>query len=713
MPNESAAAQRARPDSLRPAQVRQSSERMRLDGRFDEAAWAVADSITDFTQKDPAEGTPSTERTVVRFVAAPDGLWIGVWAFDRDPGGIRHAQLRRDASLWSDDYVTVAIDAQRDQRSGFLFSVNPNGALHDAEIVSFEAQNDEWDGVWDARAHIGDEGWTAEIFLPWQTLRYPPDATEWGLNVQRFMRGKNETVLWRGWRRQEGIRFLERQGTLAGIPPLPGRALAEVRPYAASTFRLAEREYDDAGGDSVVQRAGTQLEVGGDAKFALSNTLTLDVTVNTDFAQAEVDRQIVNLTRFPVFFPETRQFFTEGAGIFEFGGRDTRLFYSRRIGRGEDGDAIPILAGARLNGRVGDQQIGVLAVRTGGSDGATDVVTRIKRDVLGRGYVGAMLTAQDRGARPASMSGGLDINLPYIVGGQNLVFVASTAVHRDSAGAGVARYARVLVDYPNDNADVVLRYERVGRGFNPVLGFVQQASVESFGGRIQLSPRPERWGIRQFDFVPGSWEVVRRLGGRLDNARLEIQPLGINFESGDQFEFNLQRRWDSPPEDFEIFPGSDISAGRYSWNRVEVQLEGSNARTYVPNLTLSAGDFYDGTSREVEASLQTRLEPHLLASVEYELSSIRRGGAGFDARVARFRVDYATSARLNSTLFWQYDNESRRIATNARLRWTRSPGSDLYVVWNSAWQSGFDDGIAWRRPQRGSLIVKYIQYFRF
>lgn len=687
---------------------------MQLDGRFGESVWASADSVVDFTQRDPDEGTPVSERTVVRFVAATDGLWIGVWAYDREPGRIRHAQLRRDADLGSDDSFTIALDAQRDRRSGFLFSVNPNGALQDAEILSFESQNTQWDGVWDARARIVHDGWTAEIFIPWQTLRYPAGATDWGLNMQRFIRRKNETSLWRAWRRPEGIRFLEREGTLSGLTGLPGRARAEVRPYAASTGRLAERAYNDEGRDSVVVQRGGDADIGIDAKLAVSNTLTLDVTVNTDFAQAEVDRQIVNLTRFPIFFPETRQFFTEGAGIFEFGRlQQTQLFYSRRIGLGQDGTTDPIVAGARLNGRVGRQQVGLLAVRTGGDGDATNVVGRVKRDVLGRGFVGAMITAQDRTDRAASLAGGVDFNFPYIIGGQNLVVLGTAAMHQDSVGAGRAGYARLIVDYPNDNADIVLRYDRVGQGFDPALGFVQQSGIERYGGSIRLTPRPRRWGIRKFEFNVANWNLVRRLEGGLDNASVEVQPLGIEFESGDQFEFNLERRWDVPPEDFEIFPGSDIVAGRYAWNRVELQFEGSSARPLVPDVTVSAGEFYDGTSREVSASLGMRLEPHMLARVEYGRSSISRAGAGFDANVARLRFDYATSARLNTTLFWQYDNESRRVATNARLRWTRAPGSDLYLVWNSAWRSGFADGIAWRRPVRGAFIAKYIHYFRW
>lgn len=684
-----------------------------LDGALRESVWLQADSIHEFTQRDPQEGQPISERTVVRFLAAQAGLWVGIWAYDREPSAIRHAQLRRDADYFTDDNVTLAIDAQSDRRSGFLFTVNANGAMHDAEILNFENENSRWDGIWDARARITADGWFAEVFIPWQTLRYPPDATGWGINVKRFIRRKNETALWQAWHRGEGIRFLEREGRLEGFAQLPGRARAELRPYVLGTTKLADRRFDENGRDSILAGSNLTGEVGIDAKLPVSNTLTLDLTYNTDFAQAEVDQQVVNLTRFPVFFPETRQFFNEGAGIFEFGRlQQTQLFYSRRIGLRSDGTPLPIIGGARLAGRAGKQQVGALLVRTGGSEDATDFATRIKRDVLGRGYVGAMLTGREASHSPLSVAGGLDFNLPYIVKGQNLVFIGSTAWNRDSAGAPVANYARFLIDFPNDLADLVMRYDRVGQGFEPDLGFVSQSGIQRFAGNLSYTPRPERWGIRKFNFNFGSWDWVSRLDGALDNATLSFQPLGAEFESGDSFEIEVERKWDVPREDFEIFPGSIIPAGRYEWNTVQFSFDGSGARDFVPEVGYTIGELYDGRGYSWGAELSYRRQPHIQLSAEYEHTKVTRSSQSFSASVARLRSDYAFSPRLSTTLFWQYDNESERVSVNARMRWTRSPGSDLYVVWNSGWPSGIEGGIPWGRPLRGGLVFKYVHYLR-
>jgi hypothetical protein len=698
-------------DSL--ARALRAERELQLDGRLTEPEWARADSVTDFTQRDPSEGQPASERTVVRFVASASGLWVGVQAYDRDPGGIVHAQLRRDADIDEDDFFGLAVDGLQDRRSGFIFGVNANGALFDSEIVNFENDNSEWDGIWDARAHITDVGWEAELFIPWQTLRYRPGETDFRINMVRGIARKNEQALWRAWRRSEGPLFLERYGTLTGLEQLPGRSSVELRPYALATSRFVERSFDSAGTATVVAPSRQQLQAGVDAKVGIAGGLTLDLTYNTDFAQVDADRQVVNLTRFPLSFPETRPFFLESAGIFDFGRlRQTQLFYSRRIGLDEQGRSIPITAGARLTGRLGSQQVGLLAVRSGGQHDATDVVARVKQDVLGRGYVGAMLVGRDAAGVPLSASGGVDFNLPYIIRNQNLVVIGSLAAHRDSAGAPVAGYGRFIVDYPNDHADIVLRYDLVGMGFEPALGFVEQSGVSRFAGQVVLTPRPRRWGIRRFDFALPSWNWVRYADGSLSNARIEVRPLGAEFEDGSGFELNLTREYDVPNERFELFPGTEIDSGRYVWNRVEVQYESRPSLPIVVDLSASAGSFYDADGKSLEVSVSGRLQPHLRWSADAEWQRVTLGAARFTARVQRLRVDYAVNARLNATAFGQYDNESRRVALNARVRWTTSPGSDAYVVWNSVWPSGLESGIPWRRPVRGALVIKYSAYFR-
>jgi len=694
--------------------VHATRDHLQLNGRLDEPAWQRADSIDDFRQREPVEGNHASERTVVRLLSAPQGLWVGIHAYDHEPQRILHAQLRRDTDLSTDDAVQVMLSPLQDKRTAFWFAVNPNGAVTDAEVVSFERENTDWDAVWDTRARITDDGWVVEMFIPWQTLRYRDDQTAWDVNVRRVIRRKNEDVLWKAWRRTEGIKFLEQAGVVEGFTGLPPRATVELRPYTAATTTGVTRTYAADGSFVRSADAGIKGAAGLDAKLAPSRGLTLDLTTNADFAQAEVDRQLINFTRFPLFLPERRPFFTEGAGIFDFGRlEETQLFYSRRIGLSGDGTPIPLLAGARLSGRLGDQQVGVIAARTGGDRPATDAVVRVRRDLLGRGYVGAMLTARDERGRDASTAAGVDANLPFVVRGQNLIFFGGTSWTHDSTG-GAPNYSRLGFDFPNDFADISSRVERVETGFDPSLGFVQTDGIWRYGGFVEFRPRPKIPHVRQLQFTLLDYQYVERIGGGLSNAEFEVKPLGVNFHSGDQVELQLSREGDAPLEPFDIFAGTTVVPGTYWFDRWEVQYEGSRQRAVFVDANASFGEYYHGKGEDYSLSVGGRWQPHLLWSVDYGYTEARFPASRFVARTMTTRVDYALTPRLNTTLFAQWNNDANRGALNARLRWTRTPGSDLYVVLNSAWPTDLDGhAIPWARPQRSGLVVKYVQYLRY
>jgi hypothetical protein len=708
-----AAAQRP---AERTPSVRTTTTEIRLDGRLDEPDWALADSIWEFRQKEPVEGAEPSERTVVRLLATPAGLAIGWWLYDRDPAHLVRTQLRRDATLRSDDYVSMMIDGLSDRRSAFFFRVNSNGALWDGEHVTQEAGNEEWDGVWDARTQINAEGWTAEILIPWATLRYPRDVASMSMNFRRFLPRKNEEILWRAWRRSEGLRFLEKGGAITGFSDLPRRARAEVRPFVVGQASPAERLFATDGSSTVTAPARTTGAAGLDAKVPLTNTLTLDLTVLPDFAQADVDLQVVNLSRFPLFFPERRPFFTEGASVFAFGREEqTQLFYSRRIGLGAGGAPVDIPFGARVQGRAGAYQLGLLASATSNGEDGRHLVARTRRDVLGRGYVGAMGTYSDQTERPGALAGGLDFNLPWSVGDEsNLILLGNAAWSRDSVGGASGAHYRVVLDYPNDHADLVMRYDLVEAGFDPSLGFVVQRGIHRLGGSTAITPRPRAPGIvRRWEFNLLSYNAVWDLDGRLDNALFMVRPLGAQFQSGDRLELNFFRLLDAPLADFDLVPGTTIAAGEYWWNRAEIKYDGSNVRAWQVDAEVSVGPYYTGNRLDTQIAVLGRIQPHYELTLELERNEAQLPEGDFITNVARFRGDYALNPRLTLTGFVQYDDLSDRAALNARLRWTRSPGSDLYVVWNSVWPVEPARAFVATRPQQGALVVKYTQYLRF
>ena len=310
------AATRAAAQTDTTAQLKTSiADHIVLDGRLDEPAWLGCDSLDDFRQQEPLEAAPATERTVVRVLRGSDALFVGIRAEDRSPELIRATQLRRDADLTVDDYVTLLIDSFGDRRGAFVFRTNPNGARWDAQLVGIDDLNEDWDGLWDVAATRDSLGWTAEFRIPYRILRFGGGASQIGFNVERFIRRKNEIALWRSYGRTEGLYQLLNEGQLAGLDGLARPHDIEFRPYALASANTNDHNFDGTslGGSGATAKAGV------DAKLAVSPTLTADFTINTDFAQVEADSQVINLTRFPVFFPEKREFFLESSGIFDFG----------------------------------------------------------------------------------------------------------------------------------------------------------------------------------------------------------------------------------------------------------------------------------------------------------------------------------------------------------------------------------------------------------
>jgi hypothetical protein len=308
----------------------------------------------------------------------------------------------------------------------------------------------------------------------------------------------------------------------------------------------------------------------------------------------------------------------------------------------------------------------------------------------------------------------VDFTLPYIVqGGQNLLLIGNAAWSRDSAGAPVGGHYRLMVDYPNDNADIVVRMDRVEAGFNPAMGFVQQRGIHRLGGSTAITPRPRRASvIRRYEVNLLEYDVVWDLAWRLANASLSMKPIGLQFQRGDRLEFELQRQFDAPTSTFALFPGASIAAGGYWWNRAELQYSGAEARPVRWTVNLSAGGFYRGRSVEASSGVRVRRSPHLLATLDLVRTAVTLPEASFTAQTVRLRTDWAFSPRLNSTLFAQWDNQSDRASVNARVRWTVRPGSDLYVVWNSAWPTGLERPVPWLQPARGGLVAKYVYFFR-
>ena len=693
-----------------------------LDGALDDAAWRSADSIITLTQTEPREGTPASATTVVRVIASEDALYVGVRA--AQPAGVPIVSYARDrdASLSNEDHIRLVLDTYRDGRSGYVFAVNANGARYDALVANQgESENADWDGLWDAVAARGDSSWSLEIRIPFKTLLFRQGMTEWGFNIQRRIQPLLETVRWASPQRQFQITHVNRAGLLTDLPPVQLGIGLSVRPSIAGGARqsspLAEVDRDGDLSLDVTQRVR-------------ANTLA-SLTVNTDFAETEVDTRRTNLTRFPLFFPEKRTFFVEGSDIFQFGlgtGDDVRAFHSRRIGLLSQRE-IPLLAGVKINGREGSSNLGALVVRTGTSDDPlldslptdnTMAVVRFQQNVLAQSSVGFIATAGDPlGARDAWLAGpDFTYQTAEFLGDKNfLAGVWGLGMDREGL-AGRKRAFGAKLDYPNDLLDIALTYKWLGDGFQPSMGFVPRPGVQILYFNVVHQPRPKRriLGMRVRQMVNESLNtLVTDLGGRWESYRLFAAPVNWRLESGDRFEINVNPTGERLTAPFEIADGVVIPPGSYHWYRYRLEGGFAPKRKLSGQATYWFGRFYTGKLNELILTGAWKPSPLFIVEVNATRNEGRLPQGDFTQQVvgSRFRFNVSSNLQLNS--YVQYDDDSKLVGTNTRLRWHFSPVGDLFVVYNHNVRELLDSFLVRRGYgfDSNQLLVKLQYAFRY
>jgi hypothetical protein len=652
-----------------------------IDGVLDDHDWAGAEAVDAFAQTDPSEGAPPTARTSVRVLAGPKALVIAVVCDDPDPSAIVSFSVRRDATLTSEDHVRIVLGPFLDGRSGYVFAVNPSGARYDGLInPGGETDNPDWDGIWEAAARRTDTGWTAEIRIPIQTLSFNPSLREWHFNVQRRIQRALETDRWAFPARQYQVTQTSRAGLITGLPEFDlGRGLT-VRP-AVTTGGGVPAPSSDVDGE---------VQPSVDVTQRLGANVVASATVNTDFAETEVDTRRTNLTRFPLFFPEKRTFFLEGDDIFSFGlglNQDVLPYFSRRIGLVE-GQEVPIIAGTKVNGRAGHTNFGSLIVGTNDkhdvvADEAVMAVGRVKRNLWRESWVGAIATAGDPLNRTGAWLTGADFTYATsrFRGDKNfLAGVWGLAAGRDGLGGDASAYG-FKVDYPNDLWDIQLTGKRIGRNFDPSVGFVPRRAVYLYNGQINNRTRLATGPIQQLlhEFMPS---LATDLSGHWDSYRVFAAPVNWRFRSGDRFELNANptgERLDAP---FEIADGVVIPPGRYHWMRYRVEVGTAQKRRLYSQVTWWFGGFYDG---DLDQLIWTGAwNPTPLVTVEFtgERNVGRLSSGRFTQTLVGNRLRVNVSPDLSIASYVQYDTESDSVGVNSRLRWTFNPVGDLFIVYN-------------------------------
>lgn len=676
----------------------------KLDGILSDEVWSQATPITHFIQRELHEGMDATERTEVRIVYDDRALYVGVLCFDSLPREIVANEMKRDFNTDVEDNFMVIIDTYRDKRNGFLFIINPNGARYDA-LVTDEGQgvNSDWNGLWDVHAKVTAQGWFAVIEIPFSTLRFPDDPKQvWGINFERNIRRKREQDLWRGYSRNFTIEKLSQAGTLAGLENVHRGNQVEVKPYVLGGEERGYAPFSDV--------RSRQTKIGLDIKYGLTSTLTLDVTTNTDFAQVEADRVRINLTRFPLFYPEKRDFFLEGAGIFDFQFGDSPIpFYSRRIGLSDAGEAIPILGGARVVGKAGQYNLGVLTMQTAENAGepmTNYTVARVKRDLLQQSYLGFIATNKQSSSSYNRLLGFDGAWVRSDVFGTNTLIIGGGIAGTKNPGVTANNLAyRLYADYPNDFINHFIGIRVVQRNFDPHVGFQDRKDFVQYSYTFRIRPRPQGIGMQYIEFKPIEMDYYVGTNGAIQTLNYEGRVLGFQTNSGEYFEWNIQRFADVPRDSIEFF-GNQIPPSTYWWTRWELQFATNDTRNVSFFSLYSWGGFYNGNRRTYLFQPQLKLGGRFSLSLDYRRNEVQLPVANFTANEAGATINYGFSPMLNSSLLGQWNNEDKEINLNFRVHWIPKIGSDVYLVFNQSFSTAANI-----RPTRTAIGVKISYLF--
>lgn len=690
------------------------TESIKLDGRLDESAWSAAEPARDFRQEEPTEGEAASEKTELRVLYDDKNLYVGIHAFDSQPTNINARELVRDASFANDDRVEILLDTYHDRRNAFRFAVNPLGTQQDA-LITDEGRdvNLSWDSPWISASHIDETGWTVEIQIPLTTLRFKEGEDTWGLNVARTIRRKNEQNLWTSWQRSFGLERVSQAGELVGVGEIKRRRLYEIKPYLAGGWREGVPQVGQPGFD-----AGLQGKVGLEvAKVGLTPSLTAEFTANPDFGQAEVDNQVVNLSRFSVFFPEKRDFFLENSGIFLFGRAGAnQLFFTRRIGLGEAGAPVPIDYGAKVTGKIGKYNVGFLQVGTRklgqvatgfGVPHQQFTVLRVKRDILKRSFIGAMFVnrqgASAAGSTQYNRGGGVDAEFNLTDHYQIRAFLMGTATPgvRSSFGSG-----RIDSRFENNRFRFITVYEDIGKNFNPEVGFIERTGIRQYFGQAAYKPRPKFIPrVRQMEFET-QFEYYTDRTNKLATRQTELTWETVFKNSADLFFRPIEKVMDVLTEPFEIRPGIVIPAGAYHFNRPQLSFFSNNSKRVVFNVREKWGDFYSGKRYETSGGITWRPNSHLLVDLSERYNKVRLRQGNFATSLFAGRVNYNFSRKLLTSALVQLNSAARLSSLNVRLRYIYRPNSDFFVIYNQTTGAGLD------RPSY-SLQVKLTRDFTF
>lgn len=697
--------QTSMPNQLVASQIQ---EHIVLDGHLSEGVWQEAMFVSNFTQRELHFGEAVTEKTEVAVLYDDYALYIGVRCYDAEADDIIAKEYRRDFNPELDDNFQVIIDTYRDQRNGFAFITNPNAARTDYQVFNNGGSiNLFWNGVWDVRTQRNSEGWFAEFRIPLATLKYPKDrsAQEWGINFERNIRRKREQARWQGWSRNNQFEMVNQAGLLTGLEGLRQKAFVEVKPYVIGGAEFSGND------------PSTLVNGGGDINYLITPAYRLNVTLNTDFAQVESDQQQINITRFPLFFPELREFFLEGNDFFDFnfGGNRIIPFYTRRIGLDSNRQTVPIIGGARLLGKEKSTTVGLMSIQTGGTRAQPTInytTGSWRKDLGTQSFVGAISTNSFQSGKWHTTSA---VNGRYATAnffGKNLNFGGTyvRTYNSDEEWHSGAYAYRAFVGYPNDIINIFASTQQSPEEFNPEVGLMRRRNFQENFIIARFQPRPKKrltW-IRQFLFTPLQVTYTQYNDTKdLQTFDYRLGFLGFDTRSGESLRLAYNVRAEGLIQEFNLSPEIAIPAGEYWWNEWSASVETFAGRDVSFEGSVNFGDFYTGRATRLSSGILWRTSRYFNLFLRYEKNYINFDAGKLNTDLIGFRSEYALNPNLFGSVLTQWNSSQQEMNFNFRLQFIPKIGADFFLIVNQIYDT--NDG-KWD-PERGTILGKLIWRF--
>ncbi len=700
------------------------TQRPVVDGKLDDPVWGSAPVLDRFVQRELHEGDPVTERTEVRIVTDGEAIYVGAWMYDREPTGIVTGEKIRDVALENSDYIALIFDTYMDRQNGFMFATTPSGIEYDGQVAkegegggvqqsgqnraaagSMGGFNINWDGTWIVRTSVDSLGWYAEFRIPYSTLRYASgDRQQWGLNVSRGIRRKNEDAYWAFIPRQFNIYRLSRAGTLQ-LSSIPTQRLAVVTPYVLSG---TTRNF------ALSSTAKQNTEFGGDIKYGLTPSLTLDLTYNTDFAQVEVDEQRTNLTRFPLFFPEKRPFFLENAGAFSAGTpQAVDLFFSRRIGIDTLGSPVPIKGGGRVSGRVGGMTVGALGIVTEKVNGVQPSnaysVARLTKELSTRSRLGVI--AINRTAVDSAANRNTTVGVDGRVGvGEAVTFDGWASKTETPNRTGDDFGYSLRGAYQTATSSHSARVIQVGPDFNPEVGFLNRTGGYRYYELLlmRLVRNPKLTWLKEWN-PHVSLRNYYLMDGYFSSGWLHVDMTELNFADGGRFGPELNFYHEGLQQPFAIASNVTLPPGDYSYPSLGLDWQTNPSAPFSVTVRGDFGPFYNGNRNGESTTLTFRRGSSVSTSLVYEYNDVHLAQGNFVRQLIGTRVAYFFTPRVFVQSLMQYSNQAQAWSSNTRFAWLSAAGTGLFVVFNDG--EAADGFFSWRQPQSRSLVIKYARQF--